>query len=83
MRHHPISLGPIVVKPKNIQKKLKCLDVVQVASIYAVIIIDPIYYKFHDIPFELLKFVDGKVDESLSQLECNVSFVMKQGKLEP
>ncbi|TXG63451.1 hypothetical protein EZV62_010445 [Acer yangbiense] len=31
-------------------------------------VIGPVYDKFHDVPFELLKFVDRKVDESLPSL---------------
>ncbi|KAH7578359.1 hypothetical protein JRO89_XS01G0372400 [Xanthoceras sorbifolium] len=31
-------------------------------------VIGPVYEKFHDVPFELLKFVDRKVDESLPSL---------------
>ncbi|XWS31705.1 hypothetical protein CRYUN_Cryun23aG0099100 [Craigia yunnanensis] len=85
-------------------KKLKYLDFVQVAAIYAVVclssiyeyakensgplklgvqtvegtVIGPVYDKFHDVPFELLKFVDRKVDESLSELDRHVPSLVKQ-----
>ncbi|KAK5776430.1 hypothetical protein PVK06_044389 [Gossypium arboreum] len=41
-------------------------------------VIGPVYDKFRDVPFELLKFVDCKVDKSLSQLERHVPFMVKQ-----
>ncbi|XP_031280537.1 stress-related protein isoform X1 [Pistacia vera] len=41
-------------------------------------VIGPVYEKFHDIPFELLKFVDHKVDESLKELERHVPSLVKQ-----
>ncbi|XVF21950.1 hypothetical protein REPUB_Repub12eG0133300 [Reevesia pubescens] len=89
------------------EKKLKYLDFVQVAVIYAVVclssiyeyakeyagplkpgvqtiegtvktVVGPVYDKFHDVPFELLKFVDRKVDESLSELDRHVPSLVKQ-----
>ncbi|XVE73304.1 hypothetical protein DITRI_Ditri11bG0106900 [Diplodiscus trichospermus] len=88
-------------------KKLKYLDFIQVAAIYAVVclssiyeyakensgplkpgvqtvegtvrtVIGPVYDKFHDVPFELLKFVNRKVDESLSELDRHVPSLVKQ-----
>ncbi|MFQ6665424.1 hypothetical protein Gotur_032156 [Gossypium turneri] len=41
-------------------------------------VIGPVYDKFRDVPFELLKFVDCKVDKSLSQLERHVPSRVKQ-----
>ncbi|MBA0592617.1 stress-related protein [Gossypium raimondii] len=41
-------------------------------------VIGPVYDKFRDVPFELLKFVDCKVDKSLSQLERHVPSMVKQ-----
>lgn len=41
-------------------------------------VIGPVYEKFHDVPFELLKFVDRKVDESMSELERHVPTLVKQ-----
>ncbi|XP_015891920.3 stress-related protein [Ziziphus jujuba] len=41
-------------------------------------VIGPVYEKFHDIPFELLKFVDRKVDDSLSELNRHVPSLVKQ-----
>ncbi|XVF72604.1 hypothetical protein PTKIN_Ptkin12aG0134100 [Pterospermum kingtungense] len=89
------------------EKKLKYLDFVQVAAIYALVclssiyeyakensgplkpgvqtvegtvktVIGPVYDKFHDVPFELLRFVDRKVDESLSGLDRHVPSLVKQ-----
>ncbi|KAJ7977545.1 Rubber elongation factor protein (REF) [Quillaja saponaria] len=41
-------------------------------------VIGPVYEKFHDVPFELLKFVDRKVDESFTELDRRVPFLLKQ-----
>ncbi|GAV73864.1 REF domain-containing protein [Cephalotus follicularis] len=41
-------------------------------------IIGPVYDKFHDVPFEILKFVDRKVDESLCELDRHVPSLVKQ-----
>ncbi|PRQ26352.1 putative rubber elongation factor [Rosa chinensis] len=89
------------------EKKLKYLEFVEVAAIYAVLcfsslyeyakenagplkpgvqtvegtvktVIGPVYEKFQDLPFQLLKFVDHKVDESLSELHRHVPFLVKQ-----
>ncbi|KAI5565212.1 hypothetical protein BDE02_14G109800 [Populus trichocarpa] len=35
-------------------------------------VIGPVYDKFHDVPFQLLKFVDHKIDESLRELDRQV-----------
>ncbi|XP_008786716.1 stress-related protein [Phoenix dactylifera] len=35
-------------------------------------VIGPVYHKFHDVPVELLKFVDRKVDVSVQELERHV-----------
>ncbi|KAG1338697.1 REF/SRPP-like protein [Cocos nucifera] len=35
-------------------------------------VIGPVYDKFHDVPLELLKFVDRKVDDSVQELERHV-----------
>ncbi|KAL6208432.1 hypothetical protein ACLB2K_019381 [Fragaria x ananassa] len=88
------------------EKKLKYLEFVEVAAIYAVLcfsslyeyakenagplkpgvqtvegtvktVIGPVYEKFQDLPFQLLKFVDRKVDESLSELDRNVPRLVK------
>ncbi|OMO63808.1 Rubber elongation factor [Corchorus capsularis] len=93
------------------EKKLKYLDFVQVAAIYAVVclssvyeyakenagplksgvqtvegtvktVIGPVYDKFHDVPFELLKFVDRKVDDSLSELDRHVPSLVKQASVQ-
>lgn len=89
------------------EKKLKYLEFVQVAAIYAVVcfsslyeyakenagplkpgvqtvegtvkaVVGPVYEKFQDLPFQLLKFVDRKVDESFSELERHVPCLVKQ-----
>lgn len=41
-------------------------------------VIGPVYEKFQDVPFELLKFVDRKVDESITELERHVPSLIKQ-----
>ncbi|CAK9178023.1 unnamed protein product [Ilex paraguariensis] len=41
-------------------------------------VIGPVYEKFHDVPFELLKFVDRKVDESINELDRHVPSLVKQ-----
>ncbi|XP_023894723.1 stress-related protein [Quercus suber] len=41
-------------------------------------VIGPVYEKFHDVPFELLKFVDRKVDESMGELDKHVPSLVKQ-----
>ncbi|KAF8392597.1 hypothetical protein HHK36_022943 [Tetracentron sinense] len=41
-------------------------------------VIGPVYEKFQDVPFELLKFVDRKVDKSVSELERHVPSLVKQ-----
>ncbi|XP_068338666.1 stress-related protein-like [Pyrus communis] len=38
----------------------------------------PVYEKFQDLPFQLLRFVDRKVDESLSEVERHVPILVKQ-----
>ncbi|XP_074311596.1 stress-related protein isoform X2 [Silene latifolia] len=38
----------------------------------------PVYHRFHYVPLELLKFVDRKVDESVTKLEPHVPPVVKQ-----
>ncbi|XP_042517274.1 stress-related protein [Macadamia integrifolia] len=41
-------------------------------------VISPVYEKFQDVPFELLKFVDHKVDQSVSEIERHVPSLIKQ-----
>ncbi|GAA0174100.1 hypothetical protein LIER_27558 [Lithospermum erythrorhizon] len=41
-------------------------------------IIGPVYEKFHDVPLELLKFLDRKVDESVTKIDSRVPPVVKQ-----
>ncbi|GAB4855587.1 hypothetical protein Ancab_024210 [Ancistrocladus abbreviatus] len=41
-------------------------------------VVGPVYDKFHDVPIELLKFVDRKMDESVNKLEHHVPPVMRQ-----
>ncbi|KAL3538155.1 hypothetical protein ACH5RR_001521 [Cinchona calisaya] len=43
-------------------------------------VVGPVYYKFHDVPGELLKFVDRKVDESVNKMENYVPPFLKQVK---
>lgn len=41
-------------------------------------VVAPVYDKYHDVPNELLKFVDRKVDESVHKLDSCVPPVVKQ-----
>ncbi|KAL2485795.1 REF/SRPP-like protein [Abeliophyllum distichum] len=41
-------------------------------------VIGPVYDKFHGVPFELLKFVDRKVDESISELDRHLPALLKE-----
>ncbi|KAK0602538.1 hypothetical protein LWI29_034544 [Acer saccharum] len=41
-------------------------------------VVGPVYNKFHDVPIELLKYVDRKVDESVTKLDRSVPPVLKQ-----
>ncbi|KAK4482193.1 hypothetical protein RD792_009335 [Penstemon davidsonii] len=38
----------------------------------------PVYEKLHDIPFELLKFFDHKVDKSITELDAHVPILLKK-----
>ncbi|PKI51504.1 hypothetical protein CRG98_028064 [Punica granatum] len=41
-------------------------------------VVGPVYDKFHDVPIEVLKFVDRKIDESVTKLDKQVPPVVKQ-----
>ncbi|XVF06101.1 hypothetical protein REPUB_Repub06bG0019000 [Reevesia pubescens] len=41
-------------------------------------VVRPVYDKYHDVPVELLKFVDRKVDESVTKIDHRVPPVIKQ-----
>ncbi|KAM7277175.1 hypothetical protein ACFE04_019041 [Oxalis oulophora] len=41
-------------------------------------VIGPVYDKFHDVPFQLLMFVDHKVDECLGEVDRHVPSLLKQ-----
>ncbi|XP_047334068.1 stress-related protein-like [Impatiens glandulifera] len=41
-------------------------------------VVSPVLYKFHDVPSDLLKFVDLKVDESIRELEGHVPLLIKR-----
>ncbi|KAK9281270.1 hypothetical protein L1049_004166 [Liquidambar formosana] len=41
-------------------------------------VIGPVYEKFHDVPIELLKFVDRKVEESINELDRHVPSLLKR-----
>lgn len=41
-------------------------------------VVGPVYNRFHDVPIELLKFVDRKVDESINKVESSVPPKVKQ-----
>ncbi|KAG1365227.1 Stress-related protein [Cocos nucifera] len=40
-------------------------------------VVGPVYDKFHDVPFEFLKFIDRKVGESVQELERHVPSSVK------
>ncbi|KAJ7973336.1 Rubber elongation factor protein (REF) [Quillaja saponaria] len=40
--------------------------------------VGPVYYKFHEVPVEVLKYVDRKVDESVTGLDRRVPPTIKQ-----
>ncbi|WMV47602.1 hypothetical protein MTR67_040987 [Solanum verrucosum] len=89
------------------ERKLKYLDVVQVAAIYVIVcfstlyeygkensgplkpgvqaveatvktVIGPVYEKFHNVPFNLLKFIDLKVANLMTEVESHVPSLLKQ-----
>ncbi|XP_057776581.1 stress-related protein-like [Salvia miltiorrhiza] len=41
-------------------------------------VIGPVYEKFHNVPSDLLRFVDRKVDESVTELDHHVPVLLKQ-----
>lgn len=41
-------------------------------------VIGPVYEKFHNVPADLLRFVDRKVDESMTELDHHVPALLKQ-----
>ncbi|XP_044481701.1 REF/SRPP-like protein At3g05500 [Mangifera indica] len=41
-------------------------------------VVGPVYDKFHAVPMEFLKYVDSKVDESVTKLDSHVPPVLKQ-----
>ncbi|XP_021282623.1 REF/SRPP-like protein At3g05500 [Herrania umbratica] len=41
-------------------------------------VVRPVYYKYHDVPVEFLKFVDRKVGESVTSIDRRVRPVIKQ-----
>ncbi len=41
-------------------------------------VVAPVYDKFHAVPMEFLKYVDSKVDESVTKLDSHVPPVLKQ-----
>ncbi|KAJ8501330.1 hypothetical protein OPV22_011882 [Ensete ventricosum] len=41
-------------------------------------VVGPVYDKFHDVPFELLKFVDRKVEVTVQELDRRVPSVVKE-----
>lgn len=43
-------------------------------------VVGPVYNKFHGVPVELLKFVDRKVDESVSKMENYVPPLLKKAR---
>ncbi|GKV04902.1 hypothetical protein SLEP1_g16996 [Rubroshorea leprosula] len=45
-------------------------------------VIGPVYEKFHDVPFELLRFVDRKVDDSLREVDRHVPCLVKQASFQ-
>ncbi|THU55758.1 hypothetical protein C4D60_Mb11t09930 [Musa balbisiana] len=45
-------------------------------------VIGPVYEKFRDVPFEILKFVDTKVAESLTEVDRHVPVVLKSASVQ-
>lgn len=41
-------------------------------------VVGPVYDRFHGVPLELLKFVDRKVDKSMTKLEPHLPLVVRQ-----
>ncbi|KAI3448578.1 hypothetical protein Pfo_005243 [Paulownia fortunei] len=41
-------------------------------------VVGPLYDKFHDVPIDVLKFVDRKVDESMNKVQSRVPPTLKQ-----
>lgn len=41
-------------------------------------VVGPVYEKFHDVPFEILKFVDRKVGDAVEEVERHVPSVVKE-----
>uniref|UniRef100_A0A7N0TFH4 Rubber elongation factor n=1 Tax=Kalanchoe fedtschenkoi TaxID=63787 RepID=A0A7N0TFH4_KALFE len=41
-------------------------------------VVGPVYEKFHDVPIKVIKYIDGKVDESVTNLNHRVHPVVKQ-----
>jgi len=41
-------------------------------------VVGPVYDKYHEVPVELLKFVDRKVDESVNKLDSHVPPIVKK-----
>ncbi|KAK9146934.1 hypothetical protein Sjap_006837 [Stephania japonica] len=40
-------------------------------------VIGPVYHKIHDVPYQVLRFVDRKVDSSVSEVERHVPSIVK------
>ncbi|KAJ8510261.1 hypothetical protein OPV22_000695 [Ensete ventricosum] len=45
-------------------------------------VIGPVYEKFRDVPYEILKFVDTKVGESLTEVDRHVPVVLKSASFQ-
>jgi len=41
-------------------------------------VVGPVYHKYHDVPIEILKFVDRKMDESVTNVDHRIPPVVKQ-----
>ncbi|MGD7361355.1 hypothetical protein, partial [Ralstonia pseudosolanacearum] len=45
-------------------------------------VVSPVYHKFRDVPFELLKFVDQKVESSVTELGSHVPTLVKSASFQ-
>ncbi|KAL2514878.1 REF/SRPP-like protein [Forsythia ovata] len=73
------------------EQRMKRLEFVQVAAFHCgplkpgiqtvegtvKTVVGPVYVKYHDVPVEVLKFVDRKVDESMNKVQSHVPFGSK------
>ncbi|XP_022719428.1 REF/SRPP-like protein At3g05500 [Durio zibethinus] len=74
--HAVLCLSNVYVYAKERSGPLKCGVETVEGTVKSVV--RPVYDKYHDVPVELLKFVDRKVDESVTKVDRRVPPVIKQ-----